>query len=124
MKKTEIDPHECPVLDALDVFAGKWKVCILFALKEGPVRFNDLRRMLPDISQKMLTQQLRLLEENGLVLRKQYREVPPRVEYSLTKLADTINPVLKLMVEWSRKNMKDIEKARKNYKRKKNKLEP
>ncbi len=118
MKQPKVDLHDCPVLDALEVFAGKWKVCILFELKGGPVRFNELRRLLPAISQKMMTQQLRQLEENGLVLRRQYRESRLHVEYSLTKLAKSVDPVLKSMVTWSTNNMKQVEIARKSYRSK------
>ena len=119
MEQPKVDPHECPVLDALEVFVGKWKVCILFELKGGPVRYNELRRLLPAISQKMMTQQLRQLEENGLVLRKQYPESRLHVEYSLTKLGKSIDPVLKSMVKWSKQNMSQVEKARKLYRAKK-----
>ncbi|HIG14927.1 MAG TPA: transcriptional regulator, partial [Gammaproteobacteria bacterium] len=69
----------CPVERSLDIIGGKWKLCILWKLQEGPIRFGTLKREMPDITQKMLTQQLRDLEAAGLIHRKVYAEVPPKV---------------------------------------------
>ncbi len=92
---------QCPVTTALSVIGGKWKVIILWHLKEGGVkRFGELQRLVKGISQKMLTQELRDLEESGLVSRKVYPVVPPKVEYSLTETGWSLKPVLEQLCEW------------------------
>jgi DNA-binding HxlR family transcriptional regulator len=90
----------CSVEVALDVISGKWKGVILFHLLKDTLRFNQLRRLLPDVTQRMLTLQLRELEEDGVVQRKVYHEIPPRVEYSLTEFGRTLEPILLLMRDW------------------------
>jgi DNA-binding HxlR family transcriptional regulator len=90
----------CPMEVTMDLIGGKWKVLILWHLSSGMLRFNELKRRFPDVTQKMLTQQLRDLEADGLVLRKVYPQVPPKVEYSLTETGSSIVPVLKQMNEW------------------------
>lgn len=90
----------CSVEVALDVISGKWKGVILFHLLKGTRRFNELRRLLPDVTQRMLTLQLRELEEDGVVQRKIFQEIPPHVEYSLTEFGRTLEPVLLLMRDW------------------------
>lgn len=93
--------HQCPVTTALSVIGGKWKVIILWHLKEGGVkRFGELQRLVRGISQKMLTQELRDLEESGLVARKVYPVVPPKVEYSLTETGWSLKPVLEMLCDW------------------------
>lgn len=72
---------------------------------QGTKRFNELRRLIPDITQRMLTLQLRQLEKNGLIKRKIYKEIPPKVEYSLSNLGQTIIPILKLLEEWGTKHV-------------------
>lgn len=89
----------------LRVIGGKWKPLILWHLNEKPVRFGELMRKMPGITQKMLTQQLRELEDDGLVIRKLYPEVPPRVEYSLSDYGKTLGPVLQAMSDWGRKHV-------------------
>ena len=92
---------QCPVTTALSIIGGKWKVIILWNLKEGGVkRFGELQRLVRGISQKMLTQELRDLEETGLVARKVYPVVPPKVEYSLTQTGWSLKPLLEQMCEW------------------------
>lgn len=91
---------QCPVLEALAVIGGKWKVVILYHLNNRVARFSELKRAIPGVTQKMLTQQLRELERDGLVARKVYPEVPPRVEYSQTALGKTLQPVLKTVCDW------------------------
>jgi DNA-binding HxlR family transcriptional regulator len=91
---------DCPVEAALDIIGGKWKPVILLNLEEATRRFNELRRLMPNITQRMLTHQLRELEADGIVHRKIYPQVPPKVEYSLTELGRTLTPVLFALREW------------------------
>ena len=90
----------CPTEAALAVIGGKWKILILCRLHDGVSRFNELRRQIPGISQRMLTQQLRELERDGIVLRMAYIESPPRVEYAMTDFGRTLEPVLDLLYSW------------------------
>ncbi|NGZ75148.1 winged helix-turn-helix transcriptional regulator [Saccharibacillus alkalitolerans] len=84
----------------LDVIGGKWKSVILYHLVEGKKRFNELRRLIPNISHKMLTQQLRELERDGIVLRRDYEEVPPKVEYELSEYGGGLIGVLDFFCHW------------------------
>jgi DNA-binding HxlR family transcriptional regulator len=98
-----------PVAATLDVIGGRWKVVILSHLiHEGTHRFAVLRRKIPSISERMLTQQLRELEGDGIVQRKVYAEVPPKVEYSLTDYGKTLRPITAVMCEWGQKHIKRI----------------
>ena len=90
----------CPVEAAFDVIGGKWKGVILFHLLTKTIRFGEFRRLLPGVTQRMLTLQLRELERDGVVHREVYREVPPRVEYSLTELGKSLRPVITAMRAW------------------------
>jgi DNA-binding HxlR family transcriptional regulator len=90
----------CPVTTALTVIGGKWKVIILWHLQGKVKRFGELQKSIAGISQKMLTQELRDLEESGLVFRKVYPVVPPRVEYSLTEFGRSLAPVLEQLCDW------------------------
>lgn len=90
----------CPVETTLTVIGGRWKVLVLHELFGGVKRFNELHRALVGVSHRTLAQQLRELAANGLVRRKVYRQVPPKVEYSLTPLGESIKPVLDAMHEW------------------------
>jgi DNA-binding HxlR family transcriptional regulator len=92
----------CPVEATLDVIGGKWKVLILVWLKAGTLRFGELRRKIPGVSERMLTQQLRELEEHGIVHREVYAVVPPRVEYSLTGYGRTLGPITEMMCAWGK----------------------
>lgn len=96
----------CPIEATLDLIDGKWKVVILYNLKDGPVRFNALRRSLAGITQRMLTKQLRELEQAGLILRQVYAEVPPRVEYRLSPLGATMKPVFLALKTWGETYLK------------------
>jgi len=95
----------CPAETAISLLGSKWKLLILRELFKGMRRFGELSRSVPGISQKMLTQQLRQMEDDGLVSRKIYPEVPPRVEYSLTEIALGLKPVLDAMHKWGTKYM-------------------
>ncbi len=94
------DMSECPVATAIDVIGGKWKVIILYQLRGKTLRFGELRRSIPKITQKMLTLQLRELEKNKLVKRRVYAEVPPKVEYTSTPLAEKLDSALDMLCEW------------------------
>lgn len=94
-----------PVNATLKVIGGKWKPLIMWHLSNGTKRFSELKRELPGVTQKMITQQLRELEDDGLVLREVYPVVPPKVEYSLTKYGESLTPVLKEMAKWGEKHL-------------------
>src|SRR5215813_15514447 len=91
---------KCPAETTLSIIGGRWKVILLYHLFQGVKRFSELQRALTGISQKMLTQQLREMERDGLVHREVYAEVPPKVEYSLTPLGQTLGPIVKAMTDW------------------------
>ncbi len=90
----------CPVEVTLGLIDGKWKGVILFHLQEGCLRFGELRRRMPGITQRMLTKQLRALEEDDLITRKVYAEVPPRVEYALSETGERLRPVIEILRAW------------------------
>lgn len=90
----------CPVSTTLDIIGGKWKVLILYHLNTKTRRFNELQRLMPAITQRMLTLQLRELESDGIVHREVYPQVPPKVEYSLTEFGLTLMPVIEAMHRW------------------------
>jgi len=92
--------YNCPVEATMDVIGGKWKVIIIHHLLDGTKRFSELRRRIPQVTQRMLTSQLRELEGDGVVHREIYPQVPPKVEYSLTGLGRTLEPVLLVMHDW------------------------
>jgi DNA-binding HxlR family transcriptional regulator len=91
---------KCGVETTIAVVGGKWKPMILYALLSGPRRFGELNRLIPEVTQRMLTLQLRELEEDGVIYREVYKQVPPKVEYSLTPFGRTIEPILLLMEQW------------------------
>ncbi|MFE4711946.1 winged helix-turn-helix transcriptional regulator [Paenibacillus sp. NPDC056722] len=90
----------CPVEHTLNVIGGKWKGILLYHLMDGTKRFSEFRRICPAITQRMLTLQLRELEEDGVVHREVYHQVPPKVEYSLTEFGRTLTPIIMLMKDW------------------------
>ncbi|MGV2644381.1 ArsR family transcriptional regulator [Clostridium perfringens] len=90
----------CPVETTLEVIGGKWKGIILYHLIEGPKRFSEFRRLYPAITQFMLTLQLRELERDGIIHREVYKQVPPKVEYSLTEFGKTLEPIILSMKSW------------------------
>lgn len=90
----------CPVETTLTLISDKWKVLILRDLLTGTKRFGELKRSVGNVSQKVLTSQLRQMEESGLLTRKVYAEVPPRVEYSLTELGVSLKPIIDSMAKW------------------------
>lgn len=101
MKNRQYDcNYGCPVDATLDVIGGRWKGVILFHLLSGTKRFNELQRLSKGCTQRMLTLQLRELEADGVVHREVYAEVPPKVEYSLTKVGQSLEPIVLLMRDW------------------------
>jgi len=101
--------ESCPIRNVLSRLGDKWSILVLVTLNaHGIMRFNDLNRTIGDISQRMLTVTLRSLETDGLINRKIYAEVPPRVEYTLTETGNTLMPHIKGLVDWALDNMSDI----------------
>lgn len=94
--------YSCPVEATMDVIGGKWKTLIIHHLLEDTRRFSELKRLIPKVTQRMLTSQLRELEQHGIVHRKVYAEVPPKVEYSLTEFGKTLEPILWVMHDWGK----------------------
>ena len=106
---------DCPIRNVLARVGDKWSLLVLYNLQHRePVRFKELQRHIPDISQKSLTQTLRTLEEDGFVSREVFPEVPPRVEYSLTARAHSFLPLVEYMINWAKENMDEIIKDRTN----------
>ena len=109
---------DCPIRMILSRISDKWSILTLFTLTQAPVMlFNELQKTIPDISQKMLTVTLRTLEEDGLVKRKIYAQVPPKVEYSLTDRAMSLLPHINSLISWAQENMNDILDDRKSYRK-------
>ncbi len=96
------------MLATLNVIGGKWKPIILHMLSSGVMRFGDIKKNIPPVSHKMLTQRLRELEADGIIFRKVYAEVPPRVEYSLTDKGETLKPILEKLYEWGQQNASQL----------------
>lgn len=100
----------CPVEATLELIGGKWKGVILYHLLSETMRFNELRRLMPSITQRMLTKQLRELEADQLILRKVYPEVPPRVEYSMTEYGSTLAPIITALQQWGIEHLERLHK--------------
>lgn len=117
--QVETPPEEkeeiCPLTITQNVIAGRWKIIILWYLSQQTRRFNELQRLLPDISKGILTIQLRELEEDGMVHREVYKEVPPKVEYSLTAQGTRFIPVLDAMGDWGKEYIKKKQKEHNYY---------
>lgn len=111
-KYTRID--ECPIRNVLSRFSSKWAMLILCILSENEAtRFNSISKAIPDISSKVLTETLKSLEADGLISRKIYAEVPPKVEYSLTELGKSLIPILNNLISWAIENSAYITKRKK-----------
>ena len=95
-----VDTNACPVATTVELIGSKWKLLIMRNLLARPWRFNELRRDLEGISQKVLTDSLRSMEENGIITRTVYPEVPPRVEYALSELGESMRPIMDAMEQW------------------------
>ena len=96
MKRVEF----CPVSETMAIIGGKWKPVILYCMRDGTKRFSEIKKLIPGITQKMLTQQLREMEAQGIVNRKIYPVIPPKVEYTLTAYGLTLTPILDAMAAW------------------------
>ncbi|MDE6328997.1 MAG: helix-turn-helix transcriptional regulator [Duncaniella sp.] len=106
----------CPIRNIVARFGDKWSLLVLLIIDgEGTVRFNELGRMIPDISTRVLSGTLKTLEADGLVNRKVYAQVPPKVEYTLTDTGKSLIPLIMQLTEWAQKNMKSVMKHRKEY---------
>lgn len=101
----------CSVEAAISLIDGKWKCVLLFHLLDGTRRFNELRRHVPSVTQRTLTNQLRELETDGLITRKVYAVVPPKVEYSISELGRSLTPILKALKQWGDANMARFSKS-------------
>ena len=127
MKKEEkliLNEDNCPIRNVLDRFGDKWALLIIYKLSDHytltpahKMRFNELHKSIEGLSQKMLTVTLRTLEADGLVCRKIYPEVPPRVEYSLSDLGVSLVPLVSNLADWAYQNQAQILKSREKYKR-------
>jgi len=96
---------DCPISATLEYIGGRWKAVVLYYLTSGKKRFGEIAVRIPTISRKVLTQQLKELERDGLIVRKQYKETPPRVEYALTDLGKSLTAVFKEMAAWGKENV-------------------
>ncbi len=110
------DTHECPIRNVLDHIGDQWSLLVLLTLAQGTHRFTELQRAIGDISKRMLAETLRKLERDGYVSRKVYPAVPPKVEYRLRPLGESLAAQLKPLVKWANKNHDDVRKARTAYK--------
>lgn len=105
----------CPIRDVLDRIGDKWSVLLLTEMREGPVRFGVLRRRVPDISQRMLTETLRQLQRDGFVIRTVYPSVPPAVDYALSDLGRSLQEPLGELVKWSADHHAKVKAARQTF---------
>ncbi len=113
------DHEKCPVRNVIDRIGDKWSILILLVLDEGEVlRFNELNKYIGTISQKMLTVTLKTLEADDLIDRTVYPQIPPKVEYRLTKRGKSLLPHIHALANWAGNNMKDIKTSRINYEKK------
>lgn len=115
MRAGDIYDVTCPSRSVIQMLADKWTMLVIDSLSRGPMRFGELRRQVGGVTQKMLTQTLRLLERDGLVLREVYPSAPPSVEYSLTPLGISITAITDQMCLWAQDNMKPVLVARLDY---------
>lgn len=103
------NPNACTLVHTMNVIGNKWKPIIIYLLSNGSLRFGRLNQLLPTISKKVLTNQLKELEHDDLIDRKAYAESPPRVEYSLTQKAESLLPALKMLSNWAENTYPDVE---------------
>ena len=115
-EKTNSIIEMCPVRNVVARFGDKWSLLVLLVINgSGPVRFNELGRLIPDISTRVLSGTLKTLEADGLINRKVYAQVPPKVEYSLTETGKSLIPLIMQLTEWAQANMKNVMRHRSEY---------
>jgi len=115
-RKRETYVGPCPIAVAMEVFGGKWKAAILFHLnQQQALRFSELNRRIPEVTQRILALQLKELQRDGLVDRVEFDEVPPRVEYSATELATSLTDVFRVIDNWTQTSAAQIHRARQRY---------
>jgi DNA-binding HxlR family transcriptional regulator len=115
-EKTNSIIEMCPVRNVVARFGDKWSLLVLLVINgSGPVRFNELGRLIPDISTRVLSGTLKTLEADGLINRKVYAQVPPKVEYSLTETGKSLVPLIMQLTEWAKANMKNVMRHRSEY---------
>lgn len=105
MVTNDTEEIQCPVAATIELIGGKWKTLILYQLGFGTRRFGEIAVRIPTISRKVLTEQLKQLEHDGLVQRQQFKEIPPRVEYSLTSLGESLTPVMNQIATWGENHL-------------------
>lgn len=106
----------CPIRNVVARFGNKWSLLVLLVINDkGVVRFNELGRLIPDISTRVLSTTLKTLEADGLIDRKVYAQVPPKVEYTLTPTGESLIPLIMQLTEWAQKNMKKVMAHRRKY---------
>lgn len=115
-EKTNSIIEMCPVRNVVARFGDKWSLLVLLVINgSGPVRFNELGRLIPDISTRVMSGTLKTLEADGLINRKVYAQVPPKVEYSLTETGKSLVPLIMQLTEWAQANMKNVMRHRSEY---------
>lgn len=105
----------CPTRELMDQLSDKWSICVLLSVSNGPVRFNQLKRTVEGVTQKMLGQTLRRLEANGIVERRAYPTMPMRVEYEITELGRTLMPIVEALQSWAVANFRHVAAARREF---------
>jgi DNA-binding HxlR family transcriptional regulator len=101
-----LNSKNCPVTHAVRVMGRRWKPLVLNYLRPGPLRFGEIRRCMPEVTQKMLTQTLREMEKDGLINRKVYAQIPPKVIYSISRYGRTLDPILVALCAWGKKDQR------------------
>lgn len=110
--ENKLDHTDCPVTATIALFGGRWKLVILYVLSKNTRRFGEIQVRVPSISKKVLTEQLRELEADGLISRTEYKELPPRVEYALTDFGKSLCPLLIDIAAWQRENIGHLTRVR------------
>ena len=107
--------NACPIDFTIDLIGNKWSMWILWSLQDGPLRFGQLQKMIPRITEKMLTQQLKKFESNHLVIRTVYPQVPPKVEYTLTQDGKSLKAIMTSIKQWGRRTFTETANLKKSY---------
>lgn len=110
MKELDLQYPTCPIRNVLSRFSDKWSLLVLCTLSDKTMRYGEIKKAIPDISQKMLTNALKNLEEYHLIKRKAYAEIPPRVEYSITDMGKSLMPAVQIMINWAQEHFDEITK--------------